>query len=191
MHLCTRVMEQFREPDTLVMIDPAMADNGKLYTGFDENYVNAMRDFCKQADLIVPNVTEAAMLLDRPYPKHADCKTVGELLDGLLDLGIASVVITGVSLEDGMLGAVAGNQKGERFRYEIERIPAMFHGTGDLFASTMFGAVVRGMEFSKAIELSVNFVGESIRKSMADPEGVWYGVNFEQSIPYLVDCLRA
>ena len=105
-------------------------------------------------------------------------------------LGCAQVVLTGVSLEPGRLGVMAYDTQNKTFfEYDNEKMPSNFHGTGDVFASVMVGAMMRGCSLADALRLAVDFTLESIRKTVADPEHRWYGVNFEEAIPLLVSRL--
>lgn len=184
-------LDEFRKPGSCALVDPAMADFGRLYAGFTPSFVQVMKRLCAKADVILPNLTEACLLLDVPYEPEPDEARVKELLRGLSGLGCGCVVLTGVSFEEGKLGAVGYNASEDRFYGHFrEKLPESFHGTGDIFASVFTGATVRGFAPEKALELAVDFTQESIRKTMADPDHRWYGVNFEEAIPLLVDRIR-
>ena len=179
-NLVEDVIKRFHEEGKPVLIDPAMADNGKLYSGFDKAYIERMREFCAPADIVVPNITEAALLLDRPYQEQYCRDDLEEMLRALRDLGPRRVAITGVSLEKGKLGVLALDEDESSFiSYEVEKIPTMFHGTGDIFASCLFGSIVKGYSFEGAIRSAVDFVSATLRETLSDPSHEWYGVNFE------------
>lgn len=188
MSLVSDLIDTVRGENGFVLVDPAMADNGKLYAGFTKEFASDMAELCTKADVIVPNLTEAAFLLDIPCPS-ADCskETMKELLKRLAARGTRRVVITGYSSGDETLGAISYDaQENEFFVYERKRYPQMFHGTGDVFASVLTGALTRGRSFEEAVCLSVDFVAECIRRTLADENYNWYGVNFEQALPWLI-----
>jgi pyridoxine kinase len=173
------------------IVDPAMADSGKLYTGFDDAFVKEMRSLCAEADVILPNISETAMMLGVPYPgEDASEAQLKELLDGLTGLGARISVITGASLEDGSFGYLGYDaDRKEYLRYGTAKIPLRSHGTGDIFASTFTGALVNGFAPGDALKIASDYTGACIRNTYEDPEHVSYGVNFEAEIPYLLKLL--
>ena len=204
-------ISRFRDEKTLVIVDPAMADFGVLYKGFDKKFVTAMRRLCRNADIIVPNITEAAFLLDEPYHDPWENKSSGNyegkltsedaeaamlhvrrLLRRLTDLGAKKAVLTGVRNMEGRIGSAAYDSREELFYEHFATFyPEHFHGTGDLYASVLTGALTRGVELRESMGLAVDFIAECARITLRDPDHRWYGVNFEEAIPYLVDRLRA
>ncbi len=174
----------------LQIVDPAMADMGVLYKGFTPEFVSAMGELCQEADLILPNLTEACLITGREYHPDADDSYWEEILNALADMGCRGMILTGYSAQKDSIGAismqVAGN--GERIihRYVNERLAKSFHGTGDIFASVVTGAMAQGASLESAQRLAVDFTLESMRKTMADPERRPYGVNFEQALPMLI-----
>ena len=163
------------QPGGLRIADPAMADNGRLYPGFDAAYVEAMRRFVFAADLILPNITEAALLTGMEYRKEYDEAYIEELTAALHEKGVGTVVLTGVSYEPETTG-VAVSGKGFRGYYRHARLARTCHGTGDLFASAFTGLLCRGYEPFPAAEAAAEFVLACIRRT--EPEH-WYGVRFE------------
>jgi len=173
--------------DAKVIVDPAMADNGKLYTGFTPEFALRMAELCKGADIVLPNITEACFMLGKEYKENYDRAYIVDLLNGLRELGARECVITGVSFENGKLGVMKlDSENGEYFEYYTVRQPESFHGTGDLFSSTVVGGVMRGMSVDNALKLACDFICESIRLTIAEEGHNTYGVNFEQAIPYLL-----
>ena len=191
LEIVSQFFDQFKTPENLILIDPAMADNGALYAGFTPEFVQEMAKLCGKADIIVPNLTEACYLLNIPYPGEDYTRAdIQHILTELGKLGCKQVVLTGVSLEPGRLGVMAyDTEKQTFFEYYNEKMPSSFHGTGDVFASVVVGAMMRGCPLEDALRLAVDFTLESIRKTVADPEHRWYGVNFEEAIPLLVSRL--
>jgi len=172
---------------SLAFVDPAMADNGKLYTGFTPEFAHHMLTLCQKADIIVPNITEASFMLDVPYIEDGyDKAYVEDILKKFAAMGIKTPVLTGVSLEPTKLGAAMyDSEKDEFFYYFNEKIDAKFHGTGDIFSSVFVGGIVRGMDIREALKLAADYVVECIKVTMPDRDKHWYGVEFEKTIPYL------
>ncbi|MDD6090768.1 MAG: pyridoxamine kinase [Candidatus Limivicinus sp.] len=175
-----------------IIVDPAMADNGVLYAGFDAGFPGKMAELCRGADLILPNVTEACFMLGEEYREEYDRAYIRGLLQGLAGLGAKKSAVTGVSFDKDKLGVVAyDSETGEYFSRFGERFPAIFHGTGDIFASAVTGAIMNGLSVNDALSLAVDYTLECIRMTVKDPRHNWYGVNFEQAIPYLIKRLSA
>ena len=171
----------------LVIIDPVMADYGKLYTGFDEAFAKQYAAFCGSADIILPNLTEAHYLTGLPYLERYGEDYILDLLKTLCALGPEWAVLTGVSLREGQTGAMARNRRtGEVVSCFTERIPGNYHGTGDLFASVVAGALTRGLPLKKALRLAVDYVGETIRVTQTSGKPDSYGVEFEATLPVLI-----
>ena len=192
LELVSRLIDQFKTEDNLSIVDPVMADNGALYPGFTQEFVAEMAKLCGKADVIVPNLTEASYMLQIPYVgEEYSEENIKEMLVSLSQLGTKKVVLTGVSFAPDQLGVMAYDAKQKRFfRYFNEKLSASFHGTGDVFASAMTGAMMNNCSLEQALEVAVDYTVESIRKTMEDPEHRWYGVNFERAIPMLVERLN-
>ena len=192
LELVSRLIDQFKTEDNLIIVDPVMADNGALYPGFTQEFVAEMAKLCGKADVIVPNLTEASYMLQIAYVgEEYSEENIKEMLVSLSQLGTKKVVLTGVSFAPDQLGVMAYDAKQKRFfRYFNEKLSASFHGTGDVFASAMTGAMMNNCSLEQALEVAVDYTVESIRKTMEDPEHRWYGVNFERAIPMLVERLN-
>ena len=182
--IVSKVFDCLSNPDTLLIVDPVMADNGKLYSVFDEHFPKGMRKLCKKADLIVPNITEAALLLQKPYhPGPHDVSYVEELLYGLAELGPKQVVLTGVCFDDTHLGAVCYDTQRGTIDYSFsQRIEGFYHGTGDVFASTLVAGLLNGFNLNKSSRIAVDFTVGSILRTKQAGTDVRYGVNFEQGL---------
>lgn len=187
LEIVSQVFDQFKTLDNFILVDPAMADNGALYAGFTPEFVKEMAKLCGKADIMVPNLTEACYLLDIPYLGERYTKQdIQDILVALSALGAKQVALTGVSFSPDQLGVMAYDaETGTFFSYYNEKMPASFHGTGDVFASVVVGAMARGHTLWEALPLAVDYTLESIRKTIADPARQWYGVNFEEAIPML------
>ena len=172
--------------DALKLVDPCMADHGKLYPGFTKEFVLKMKELCKDADLICPNLTEACMLLDLPYVEDYDQTYIQSILKKLCDLGCNIAVLTGVSYTKGQLGASFYNKKEDCFyHYETVEQVEHFHGTGDIFASILLGCLLNGLSLEQAIQVSCDYVSKTIAITLNDKNHRNYGVNFETTIPWL------
>ncbi len=139
--LVEQFLGRFRKADTAVFVDPAMADNGVLYKGFTQDFADRMAGLCGKADLILPNLTEAAFMLHMPYQPEYDEAYVRQVLRKLTGLGARCAALTGISLKEGEIGAYFyDSQTGEYYYYANEKLPVAYHGTGDVFASAAMGA---------------------------------------------------
>ena len=170
-----------------VVIDPVMADHGKLYKGFTPEFAAAMAKLCAKADLIIPNLTEAAFMLGIPYNPDYDEKYIREVLKKLTDLGAKSAALTGISFEEGKIGMYYyDSASNEYYYYCNEYVPAAFHGTGDIYASATVGAMMRGFSVPESLAIAVDFTLLSMKKTLADENHRFYGVNFEEALPYYI-----
>nr|MBQ6241250.1 pyridoxamine kinase [Lachnospiraceae bacterium] len=184
------IFRMFREDGTLVFIDPVMADNGKMYPAFDENYARLNAGLCGEADIIVPNITEACFMTGTEYKEVYDEAYILGLLDKLATLGSKIVVLTGVSLSPGKTGIYGLNtETGEHFVYQNDRIDASYHGTGDLFSSVAVGALVQGLSLPDAFRIAADYTAHTIDVTLQNPERPWYGVDFETTLPDLMKML--
>ena len=163
-----KFIEEFKEEDTLVVIDPVMADNGKPYDGMSEKMIEEMRTLIKSADIITPNITEASFLLGKEYKEDLNEEEIKEYLVGLGDLGPKISIITSVSSSRGneYIDTVLYDREEKMFyTYSHKRINAFYCGTGDAFASLSIGWILRGKSTEKALEKSCNFIAEAIEYS--------------------------
>lgn len=175
-----------KSPDTLLIVDPAMADHGKLYAGFCDDFPAAMARVVARADMALPNITEACLLTGTPYREHVDEGFARTLLQRVAALGVKQVVLTGVSFAPDRLGAMGYDSRtGTYFTAQGRRVPASFHGTGDIFAATVTGGLMRGMTLEQSSALAVEFVLACIDATARDPHADWYGVEFEKALPLL------
>lgn len=182
--------EQFSNSGNLTLVDPAMADNGKLYPAFDDAFPAEMAKVCAKADIILPNITEACLLTGTEYRTEYDEAYIDGLLHKLLDLGCKTAVITGVSYEPGKLGVTYLDRSGKRFSYFTRHCPQSYHGTGDLYASTVLGGIMRGLPLGDSLALAADFVVACIEATASSKAARWYGVEFESQIPELCRMLE-
>lgn len=176
------LMKTCAAPGAVRFVDPAMADNGRLYTGFADDFPSKMAMLCDGADYVLPNLTEAAFLTGRePKLTGLSRAEIEDTVKALHGLGAKNVVLTGVSFNDGELGSVVSD--GDRIEYDFNpRLERLSHGTGDVFASVFAGAVMRGKSAFEAASLAADIVCSAIKAT--DPDH-WYGVSFERVIPEL------
>lgn len=190
--LVTEFFDAFGTNDNLIFIDPAMADNGKLYSGFTKEFVKGMAQLCSKADLIVPNLTEAAFLLDEEYKQGPYTREyIEDILKRLSKLGPKKVVLTGVHMEPSLLGAATYEKESGNIGYAFtSKIDGYFHGTGDIFASALLAALMNEKSLIDSAQIAANFVVESIKRTISANTDERYGVNFEQSIPGLIKAMN-
>ena len=189
--LMQEFIKDFGGGGTRVIVDPCMADNGALYSGFTQDFAFAMAGLCSKADVIVPNLTEASYMLGIPYVAEGYTKEyIEDLLRKLSGLGARRIVLKGVSFDEKKLGIASYDSENEKITwYFHEKMPQSFHGTGDIFASVLTGALVRGKTLDEACRLAADFVVEAIRATLSHKDYNWYGVDFESAIPFLISKL--
>ena len=202
--LVHKILDEFAQNDTLVVIDPCMADNGKLYTGFSQDFVKQMAKLCGRANVILPNMTEACFLVNQDYDifTHTN-ESITKLMEKLLSLGANHVVLKSVDFSSDKIGVAYYSQKNNNDSrnligksiiensiddmkiYFHHRYDENFHGTGDLFASVVTGALVLKKELKEAVEIACDFIQESIECTLSNPNYNWYGVEFESALKNL------
>lgn len=176
-------IDGFRDDNTVVIVDPAMADGGRMYTTFDESFANEMILLCKKADIIVPNLTEAAFLLGEEYVEPPYTKEYIEgIMRRLLKLGPSMVVLTGVSFKDEEIGCAVCEKDRETFYVFSEKYPGVYYGTGDIFASALTGAYFNNKSIYKSAEIALNFTCSAIKRTFEAGTDTRFGVNFEQGL---------
>ncbi len=181
-------IDSFRGDASFVVVDPAMADDGKIYAGLPEGYVGSMKALIKRATVIIPNLTEAFLLLDRPYvsPEDLTVSDIDEMLRSLSALCPESVIITGVHSGPDKMGAACYDISTGDISYTFDKMhKGTFLGTGDIFASVVTGSLADGQSLSKSMENAVRFVSRCITETEKDPEKRWYGVSFEKCLSEL------
>lgn len=169
------------------IVDPAFADNGKLYPIFDGVYVEAMKTLCPSADILLPNITEACFLAGVEYKEEYDETYVSQLLAELSKLGCPTIVLTGVGYEPEKTGVVV-YEDGRISYYEHRRIEKGCHGTGDVYASAFTGALMNGKSHFEAAKIAADYTVRCIENTQSDPNH-WYGVKFETALLDLMKML--
>jgi pyridoxine kinase len=190
--LVAQFFDTFKTPGNLIFVDPVMADNGELYKIFPKEFPAGMRRLCAKADIIIPNLTEAALLVDEPYHPGPYSKAyIEDLLKKLSAIGPKKIVLTGVFFNEEELGAATYDAATGEIAYTFEkRIPGYYHGTGDVFGSALLGALLNDFSLNEAAAIAVRYTTSSIRKTAAAGTDIRFGVDFEQTIPELLKDLR-
>jgi len=169
------------------IVDPAMADNGKNYPGFDGQYADAMKKLCSLADYVLPNITEACFLTDTEYKTSYDRQYIELLISKLANLGCANIILTGVSYVAGKTGVVV-YEAGKYSYYEHDLMPNSCHGTGDIYASAFVGSLMRGKIPYEAAKIAADYTVECI-KTTQRLDNHWYGAAFEPVLGKLIEAL--
>ncbi len=182
------VFNSTKKDNGLIFVDPAMADNGKLYPGFDQDYVNEMVKLCKNADYIIPNITEACFLTGVEYKEKYDRAYIDLLINKMQGLGIKNIVLTGVSYKVDKLGIVVV-ENGVYNYYEHEKLPNSCHGTGDIYSSAFVGAMLKGKSSIESAKIAGDYTVDCIKETASDKEH-WYGAKFEPVIENLIKYLK-
>lgn len=182
-HTAMEIMETMLLPGGLCIVDPAMGDNGRLYSGFDGDYVQEMKRLCGRADVILPNLTEAALLSGVPHREGADEAYARALLERLPN---DRVLLTGVGETDtGFLLRDGGVVR----RYAHPRLPGSYSGTGDLFAAAFTGALAAEKGLYESARIAADFTCRCINCTAAAPAH-WYGVKFEPVLGALAEMVE-
>ena len=179
LNLVEDFLRRFHAPDTLLVMDPVMGDHGTPYKTCTPALRQGLRELVAQADVITPNLTEAAILLDIPY-HESQTADASELVRALSLQGQRSVVLTGYAAAPGQVGALCYDRDTRQVEaVQTARVPQDFPGTGDLFASVLTGALTRGAPLLQAARTAVDFVGSCVARSVAEGADEAEGVDFE------------
>ena len=191
-HIVGKIFDMISAEDTIKIVDPAMADNGKMYVIFNKEFALNMAELCKKADIIVPNFTEAAFMLGEDYVKPPYTKEYVEgLCRRLSEKCDCNVVLTGVCFDEKSLGAAAYDKNTGIIEYALtDRIEGAYHGTGDVFASVLTAAIVKGKSMKDSITLAAEYVKDCIIRTQKSPNPIKYGVDFERGLVELSFALR-
>ncbi len=184
------IVEKFKNNDNIVIVDPAMADNGEIYKIFSNDFPNEMKKLCLIGDYIIPNITEACLLTGYEYKQnnHTD-EYINGLIKALENEGMKNIILTGVSKKEGRVGAVCYDCiTKEKYFYDKEIIPGYYHGTGDVFASVFTGCITKGKTLFESTQISVDVTVASINATTKyENIDLKYGVCFEEVLPLLIN----
>ena len=189
--IVSEIFDTFRTDDNLILVDPVMADNGTLYSIFPSDFPKGMAKLCSKAAIIIPNITEAALLLGEEYKEGPYEKSYIEgMLKKLSALGPKKIVLTGVFFDGSELGAASYDAETGNISYAFsKRIEGYYHGTGDIFGSALLAALLNGFTLADSCVIAVDFTCASIQRTHDAGTDVRFGVNFEAGIPKLLEDL--
>lgn len=170
-----------------LIVDPAMADNGKLYPGFDDAFVDSMKKLVAKSDIVLPNITEACFLTGTEYRDSYDEAYIDLLFERLAALGVKNIVLTGVSYSPDSTG-VAVYESGKVHYYSHIRYEGGCHGTGDVYASAFTGALMNGRSLFESAKLAADYTLRCIEATALE-DNHWYGAAFEKALPSLIKVL--
>ena len=178
--------QRLKTPDGITLIDPVMGDNGKVYDTYTPEMCTRMRELCAIADIITPNTTEAAILLDwDPCSRPRTAEEAWEWLRALRAQYGAQVVLTGLDFEQGKVGSGCLSDTGGTLSLH-RRIDRYYPGTGDLFASVMLGALLNGHSLPAACERAGEYVKDCIAYTAEQQTDPMHGVQFEKLLYKLI-----
>lgn len=181
------IMKSVGKEGSKRIVDPAMADGGKLYPGFDDEFVSAMAGLCDEADIILPNITEACFITGAEYRESYDREYIDSLISALIKNKEKTVILTGVGFDADSTGVIVYDA-GETKYYKHEKISNGCHGTGDIFASAFAGACVKGKSSYDAAVIAADYTVDCIKETISD-ETHWYGAKFEPVLGNLIKML--
>ncbi len=177
------VFDILKTNNTMIIVDPCMADNGKLYKTYTKEMAENMISLCAKANVIVPNITEACILLDIPYRENFNKCELHKITKDLTKIGCDNVVLTGVSFAQDEIGALCYSKKSKQIDYiHAKKIPALYHGTGDIFASFMTACLLNGINLKASAQVAANFTSKSIDETYKSKTDRRFGVNFESQL---------
>ncbi|MDR2266239.1 MAG: pyridoxamine kinase [Christensenellaceae bacterium] len=186
--LVAKIFEKYKAMGTSIAVDPVMADNGKLYSIFNSDFPQGMKRLCEMADIIMPNITEASLILNEQYREGPyEESYIDDMLVKLSKLGPNKVVLTGVYHDETNLGARSYDKNTGVFSFSSKpRIEGYYHGTGDVFGSALVGAIAKGKSTEMATQIAVDYTVGSIDRTFKAKTDIRFGVNFEEGIPELI-----
>lgn len=187
------IVNKFKTDSNILVVDPAMADNGLLYPTFDETFPSEMLKLCKISDIVIPNVTEACLMTNTEYRQKHSEEYIDDLLDKLVKLGMKKIILTGVNRNFGKVGAVCYDSiNNVKSYYEKDLIEGYFHGTGDIFASVVVSSITRGVSLDKSMKIAVDVTVDAIKQTIKYKDiDIMFGVCFEEALPLFMNELEA
>jgi len=191
LELVSTFFDDFKNDHSLILVDPVMADNGVLYQSFPKTFPAGMKKLCSKADVIVPNITEAILMLNEDYKEGPYTKEyIENLLKKLAKIGPKQVVLTGVYFDDTALGAATYDSETGVISYALApRVEGYYHGTGDIFGSALLSGLLNDIPLAKAAQIAVDFTVKSIAWTKEAGTDLRFGVNFETNIPAFTQAL--
>jgi len=189
--IVSKIFDTFATQGQLIIVDPVMADNGLLYKSIPDTFPLEMRKICQKADIILPNMTEAMLLLGEPYQKGPYTKRyINELLKRLTALGPKQIVITGVYFDNKTIGAASYDAVSDKTEFSFsDFIEGYYPGTGDVFGSVLIGSLLTGKSLTESVRNAVDFTSASIVRTKKAGTDMRFGVHFEMELPSLIQRL--
>lgn len=178
------IIDALADRDTLIFTDPVMGDNGRLYSSFLPTFPEKMKTLCRRSQILTPNLTEACLLTNTEYRHDGyDREYLCEILRKLASFGAETVIVTGVSLEKGTLGAAYFDAKtgSDGFSFS-ENVHGMFHGAGDVFAAALLGALLNKKDIKTAVDIALDLTVGSIKRTYAAQTDTRFGLDFEHGL---------
>ncbi|MEE0866704.1 MAG: pyridoxamine kinase [Clostridia bacterium] len=182
-------INRFKKEDTVLFIDPAMADNGKFYSGLDKDYANRLSTLCKRADFISPNITEALIMTNAEDITAFDPNHIKNVLLKLAGIS-KNPIVTGIHNKSRIETAGYDEKNKDFIISDFEKQEGVFFGSGDLFSAAFIALYIQNKDMKKAVESAAAFVSDCIKNTLDETEKYWYGLKFEQSIPYLIELAK-
>ena len=184
------IIDSRLKPEGLVFVDPAMADHGEFYNGFDQEFADKMGELCKLGDYILPNTTEACFILHKPWKEEFTREEMLEMANELAAFTKRYVILKGDTNKENELGMIVLDKQESTCEIVYnEKIDYVSHGTGDVFASALVGSTMLGTSTTSAAKIAGEFTKRAIEKTIGD-ENHKYGVKFEQVILELPELLK-
>ena len=189
--LIIKVIDMIKEKHNIsVMVDPAMADNGKMYPAFDDKFALDMLGLCKKADIIVPNLTEACKMVGAEYKSGVtSVEYIEDILKKLADNVSGKIVLTSVCLKEGEIGT-ACYEDGKIEYYFKNIIPGYYHGSGDVYSSSLLASYLKGNSLYEAVKVATDYTCACIERTRNDGSPVRYGVNFEEELETFIKMVK-
>lgn len=188
--LMEQIVDGFLKSDGQLILDPVMGDNGSLYSGFDEEYVNEMKVLSSMASVLLPNMTEASLLTDTSELPN-DEAAIQAMIKKVASLNKQKIIMTGISYEENSIGAMSYDFENDILSCQLAPYyNGQFEGGGDLFSSVVAGFILTGKTVHEAMAIAVKYVNKVIKRtSHLDQDKRRYGLQFETDIPYLLEQL--
>lgn len=186
------IFTMYKRENNLIIMDPVMGDNGTLYQTYTEAMADGIARLCRRTDVVVPNMTEASRILGIPYKEGPYTKDyVEQVLKGLCALGPKQAVLTGVCFDDEYLGAACRDDALDQTDYTLlKKIDGYFHGTGDLFASTLTGGLLNGLTIFEATKIATEYTHMTIVTTSEKSRDPKFGPKFEVHLPWLAQIME-
>lgn len=187
--LMIRLFDMLSGLDTVRLVDPVMADHGRLYPGFPDDFPQQMKRLCARADVIIPNITEATLMLGRPYRDGPfDEAYVAQILQKLAAIGPRKVVLTGVFFNDRDLGTACWDDGVISYAF-APRIEGQYHGSGDVWGSAFLAALLSGQDLTAASQTACSYTSDSVEATRLSGSDNRFGLRFEATLPGLMKSL--